>query len=89
MWCSTNARWVAFFYSPSADSDSVRRFPGDDLVRTVQCDGTIVTTFLERAGHTSENSARKGARLFFRRCLRRSRLHGFADVLGARSCTVL
>jgi transposase len=50
MWCWTNARWVTFFYAPSADSDSVRRFLGDDLLRTVQCDGTNVTTFLERAG---------------------------------------
>jgi transposase len=50
MWCWTNARWVSFLYSPSADSDSVRRFLGDDLRRTVQCDGTSVTSFLERAG---------------------------------------
>jgi transposase len=50
MWCWTNARWVTFFYAPSADSDSVRRFLGSDLARTVQCDGTSVTTFLERAG---------------------------------------
>jgi transposase len=50
MWCWTNARWVTFFYAPSADSDSVRRFLGDDLARTVQCDGTSVMTFLERAG---------------------------------------
>ncbi len=50
MWCWTNARWVTFFYSPSGDSDSVRRFLKDDLVRVVQCDGTSVTTFLERAG---------------------------------------
>jgi transposase len=50
MWCWTNARWVTFFYAPSADSDSVRRFLGDDLARTVQCDGTSVTTFLERVG---------------------------------------
>ena len=50
MWCWTNARWVTFFYAPSADSDSVRRFLGDDLARTMQCDGTNVTTFLERAG---------------------------------------
>jgi transposase len=50
MWCWTNARWVTFFYAPSADSDSVRRFLGEDLVRTVQCDGTSVTSFLERAG---------------------------------------
>ena len=52
MWCWTNASWVSFFYSPAADSASVRRFLGDDLARTVQCDGTSVTTFLERAGGT-------------------------------------
>jgi transposase len=52
MWCWTNARWVTFFYAPSADSDSVRRFLGEDLARTVQCDGTNVTSFLERAGGT-------------------------------------
>ena len=50
MWAWTNARWVTFFYSPSADSDSVRRFLGDDLARTVQCDGTNTLSFLERAG---------------------------------------
>lgn len=50
VWCWTNLPWVSFSYSPSADSDSVRRFLGDDLTRTVQCDGTSVTTFLERAG---------------------------------------
>ena len=41
---------MTFYYSPSADSDSVRRFLGKNLVRTVQCDGTSVTSFLERAG---------------------------------------
>jgi transposase len=50
MWCWTNARWVTFFYSPSGDSDSVRRFLGNDLARVVQCDGTNITTFIERAG---------------------------------------
>lgn len=50
MWCWTNARWVAFDYSPSADSNSVRRFLNDNLLRTVQCDGTNTLTFLERAG---------------------------------------
>ena len=50
MWCWTNACWVTFFYAPSGDSDSVRRFLGENLVRTVQCDGTNVTSFLERAG---------------------------------------
>ena len=50
MWGWTNARWVTFFYSPTGDSESVKRFLGDDLARTVQCDGTSITTFLERAG---------------------------------------
>ena len=50
MWCWTNACWVTFFYSPTCDSDSVKRFLGKNLARTVQCDGTSITTFLERAG---------------------------------------
>lgn len=50
IWCWTNALWVCFFYSPSADSQSVRRFLGENLARTVQCDGTNTTSFIERAG---------------------------------------
>ena len=50
MWAWTNARWVTFFYSRTGDSDSVKRFLGDDLARTVQCDGTSITSFLERTG---------------------------------------
>jgi transposase len=50
IWCWTNARWVSFIYSPRGDSDSVRRFLGKDLDRNVQCDGTNITTFIERAG---------------------------------------
>jgi transposase len=50
MWCWTNARWVTFFYSSSGDSNSVKRFLGKDLARTVQCDGTHVLSFLERVG---------------------------------------
>ena len=50
MWVWTNACWVSFFYSQSADSDSVRRFLGNDLARTVQCDGTATLTFLEKKG---------------------------------------
>jgi transposase len=50
IWAWTNARWVTFFYSPKGDSDSVKRFLGDDLARTVQCDGTSITSFLERSG---------------------------------------
>jgi transposase len=48
--CWTNACWVTFFYAPSADANSVRRFLGDDLARNVQCDGTNLTTFIERCG---------------------------------------
>jgi hypothetical protein len=50
MWCWTNARWVSFFYSSSGDSDSVRRFLKHDLVRIGQCDGTSITTSIERSG---------------------------------------
>jgi transposase len=50
MWAWTNARWVTFFYSRTGDSDSVKRFLGEDLARTVQCDGTSITSFLERTG---------------------------------------
>jgi transposase len=50
IWCWTNARWVSFIYSPQGDSDSVRRFLGKGLGRNVQCDGTNITTFIERAG---------------------------------------
>jgi transposase len=41
---------VTFFYSKVGDADSVKRFLGPDLARTVQCDGTSITTFLERTG---------------------------------------
>ena len=50
IWCWTNARWVSFFYNPSANSDSVRAFLGEKLDRNVQCDGTNMLDFVERAG---------------------------------------
>jgi transposase len=50
IWCWTNARWVSFFYSASGDSKSVREFLRGDIARTVQCDGTSVTSFIEREG---------------------------------------
>lgn len=51
MWGWTNALWVSFFYSPSGDSDSVRRFLGEgNTKRTIQVDGTNVLTFIERDG---------------------------------------
>jgi transposase len=64
MWAWTNARWVAFFYSASGDSDSVRTFLGEDLCRTVQCDGTNVMTFLERAGGKRPGCWAHGRRRF-------------------------
>lgn len=50
IWAWTNARWVSFFFSAHGDAQSVRDFLGDDLSRTVQCDGTSVTNCIERAG---------------------------------------
>lgn len=51
MWCWVgDSRWVTFFYSKIGDSQSVKDFLGDDLCRTVQCDGTSLTSFLERKG---------------------------------------
>jgi transposase len=50
IWCWTNARWVTFEYSAKGDSESVRRFLGEQLARTIQCDGTNIMTFIERAG---------------------------------------
>ena len=41
---------MTFFYSRTGDSESVKRFLGANLARTVQCDGTSMTTFLERTG---------------------------------------
>jgi len=51
MWCWVgDGRWVTFFYSKIGDSQSVKDFLGEDLCRTVQCDGTSLTSFLERKG---------------------------------------
>lgn len=64
MWCWTNALWVSFFYSKSGDSESVRRFLGDDLARTVQCDGTSTLSFIERAGGKRPGCWSHGRRRF-------------------------
>lgn len=51
MWAWTNALWVSFFYSRAGDSDSVKRFLGEDnWARDIQADGTNTLTFIERAG---------------------------------------
>jgi transposase len=64
MWCWTNARWVSFVFTPSADSASIRRFLGDDLARTVQCDGTNTLTFLEKEGGRRPGCWSHGRRRF-------------------------
>ena len=64
MWCWTNACWVSFAYSAKGDADCVRAFLGSDLARTVQCDGTSVTSFLERAGGTRPGCWSHGRRRF-------------------------
>jgi transposase len=64
VWCWTNARWVSFVYSASADSASVRAFLGKDLARTVQCDGTNITSFVERAGGKRPGCWSHGRRRF-------------------------
>jgi transposase len=64
MWCWTNAKWVSFFYSRSADSDSVKRFLGKDFKRNVQCDGTATLSFIERAGGKRPGCMSHGRRKF-------------------------
>lgn len=49
MWFWRNRRWVSFVYSAKGDSKSVRDFLGEDIRRIVQCDGSNVTRFIERA----------------------------------------
>ncbi len=64
IWCWTNARWVTFDYAVKGDSASVRSFLGDNLARTVQCDGTNITTFIERAGGKRPGCWAHGRRRF-------------------------
>ncbi len=64
MWCWTNARWVSFVYAPKGDADSVRGFLGEDLMRSVQCDGTSITNFIERAGGKRPGCWSHGRRRF-------------------------
>ena len=51
MWCWVgDQKWVTFFYARNGDAQSVRDFLGDKVCRTVQCDGTSILNFIERAG---------------------------------------
>ncbi len=79
IWCWTNGRWVSFIYSAQGDSDSVRRFLGEDLGRNVQCDGTNITTLIERAGGLRPGCWRT-------RDAGSSRLLGPATRSGSRDC---
>jgi transposase len=55
---------VTFFYARTGDSQSVKDFLGDNLRRTVQCDGTSLTSFLERAGGKRPGCWSHGRRRF-------------------------
>ncbi len=51
MWCWVGGqKWVSFVYAKRGDAQSVKDFLGEDLARIVQCDGTNIVDFLERAG---------------------------------------
>ena len=65
MWCWVGGqKWVTFFYARSGDAQSVKDFLGEDLARTVQCDGTSVLNFLERAGGKRPGCWSHGRRRF-------------------------
>lgn len=65
MWCWVgDHKWVSFFYAATGDSKSVKDFLGKDLCRTVQCDGTSITSFLERAGGKRPGCWSHGRRRF-------------------------
>ena len=65
MWCWVgDQKWVTFFYARNGDSQSVKDFLGKDICRTVQCDGTSILNFLERAGGKRPGCWAHGRRRF-------------------------
>ncbi len=65
MWCWVGGqRWVTFFYARHGDAQSVRDFLGKDVCRTVQCDGTSILNFIERAGGKRPGCWAHGRRRF-------------------------
>jgi transposase len=65
MWCWIGSgKWVTFCYARNGDSQSVKDFLGENLARTVQCDGTSITSFLERAGGKRPGCWSHGRRRF-------------------------
>lgn len=65
MWCWVGGRkWVTFFYARTGDAQSVKDFLGENHCRTVQCDGTNLLDFLERAGGKRPGCWAHGRRAF-------------------------
>jgi transposase len=65
MWCWVGSqKWVTFVYARTGDAQSVKDFLGPNLCRTVQCDGTNITSFLERAGGKRPGCWAHGRRRF-------------------------
>jgi transposase len=51
IWCWVGSgRWVTFVYAATGDAKGFKSFLGEDLARTIQCDGTSVTNCIEKAG---------------------------------------
>jgi transposase len=65
IWCWVgDQKWVTFFYARNGDAQSVRDFLGDNVCRTVQCDGTSILNFIERAGGKRPGCWAHGRRRF-------------------------
>jgi transposase len=65
MWCWVgDHKWVSFFYAAVGDAKSVKDFLGENHCRTVQCDGTSIMSFLERAGGKRPGCWSHGRRRF-------------------------
>jgi transposase len=65
MWCWIgDERWVTFEYAPVGDAASVTSFLGNDLRRTVQCDGASVFACIEKAGGKRPGCWSHGRRRF-------------------------
>ena len=51
MWCWVGGqKWVSFVYASTGDAQSVKDFLEGNYTRTIQCDGTNLLSFIERAG---------------------------------------
>jgi transposase len=65
VWCWIgDARWVSFFFAPEAGSEGFKAFLDGAIGRTIQCDGTNVTTCVERAGGKRPGCWSNGRRRF-------------------------